>query len=470
LAKRPHVILIMTDQHRRDTLGAYGDWQCHTPHLDALADGSVIFDRHYSPAPLCVPTRTALATGLYPHHSGAMINTWIPEERKYGTLSAEHTTVFERLTQHGYRLGHMGVEHIYSEPPFRDRCPGAEFAGNREYREYLKTVGLDVPTLWEYRAPTPEFVNGKMTSYWYTTAHTGRHPIPLEHFYDTYVANRAVQFIERNSPDQPLALACLFWAPHPPLAVPAPYDSLYDADALELPANVGQWYDGQPAMQLTNLPGFMGATLSMDQWRQAWAAYLGLVTMVDHCIGRVIESLRRQGFWDDALVIVTADHGEMLGSHRMFQKMCMYEEAVRVPLFIKPPGRRDGGSTQRRGQLTSHVDLAGTICDYAGIDSPGGDGMSLRAVIEQPDSRTREVVFSEFNGNAGRGFFQRAAITAGHKYIYNHGDHPELYDLESDPFETQNLSAAEGHDQVERSLRRVLGEWMETTGDFLKMD
>jgi len=312
-----------------------------------------------------------------------------------------------------------------------------------------------VPKLWEYRAPTPEFINGKMTSYWYTTAHTGRHPIPLEHFYDTYMANRAVQFIERSSPDQPLALACLFWAPHPPLAVPQPYDSLYDADALELPANVGQWYDGQAAMQLTNLPGFMGATLSMAQWRRAWAAYLGLVTMVDHCIGRVIEALRQRGFWDDALVIVTADHGEMLGAHRMFQKMCMYEEAVRVPLFVKPPGCGDGGSAQRRGQLTSHVDLPATMCDYAGINWPAGDGMSLRPLIEQPDSSTRQMLFTEFNGNAGRGFFQRAAVTAEYKYIYNHGDRPELYDLKGDPLETQNLCETEGNDQVERSLRRA---------------
>ncbi len=467
MAKQPHVILIMTDQQRADTLAAYGDRQCDTPHLDRLADQSIVFDRHYSPCPLCVPTRTAMATGLYPHRSGAMINTWIPEERQYGTLRPEYTTIFERLLAEGYNLGHIGVQHIFSEPSFQERCDGATFIGKQDYSEYLQANGLTEPKLTEYRAPCPEFINGRMICDWYTSARTGRHPLPAEHFFDSYLSTRAVEFIESADTSQPLALACLLWAPHPPLAVPAPYDTLYDPAKLELPVNVGQRYSGQPASQLMNLPGFMGATVTMEQWRQVWAAYLGLVTMADRCIGQVVEALWRRGLWDDALVIFTVDHGEMLGSHRMWQKMCMYEEAIRVPLLIKPPGAGSNGRGVRRSQLTSHVDVPATICDYLGIDWQAGDGMSLRPVIETPASPTREMVYSEFNGNAGRGSFQRAAITASHKYIHNEGDHAELYNLEHDPLERENLIGKAEVASTQQQLHKALHEWMSRSGDFL---
>jgi arylsulfatase A-like enzyme len=220
-----------------------------------------------------------------------------------------------------------------------------------------------------------------------------------------------------------------------------------------------------------NLPGFMGATVSMPQWRRAWAAYLGLVTMVDHCSGQVIAALRRRGLWDEALVIFTTDHGEMLGSHRMFQKMCMYEEALRVPFFVKAPGGRPAGLAQRRGQLTTHLDLPATVCEYAGIDWPAdGDGTSLKQTIEQPHSPGREFVFSQFSGNAGRGMFQRAVVTATHKYIHNHGDWPELYDLVNDPLEQRNLAGGEASAVIEQSLRAALKQWMGEVGDFVKME
>jgi arylsulfatase A-like enzyme len=148
----------------------------------------------------------------------------------------------------------------------------------------------------------------------------------------------------------------------------------------------------------------------------------------------------------------------------------MYEEAIRVPLLIKPPGWATTDGESHRSQLTSHVDLPATICDYLGIDWPAGDGMSLRPVVERSDSPTRDMVFSEFNGNAGRGCFQRAAITASHKYIHNEGDHAELYDLENDPLECENLIGKPEIAPTQQRLHQALGEWMRTSGDFLDID
>ncbi|MFQ6048478.1 MAG: sulfatase-like hydrolase/transferase, partial [Phycisphaerae bacterium] len=234
---RPHIILIMTDQQRADTLGAYGDRQCQTPHLDELAEESVVFERHYTPSPLCVPARTALATGLYPHRNGAIINHWIEQEQRYGTLGRQHVTVYERLLEAGYQLGHVGVQHIRSEPPLEQRCGAATFIGSSQYGAYLAAAGLSPPKLREYRAPCPEFVDGKMICHWYSAPQAGRHPLGLEHFYDVYLARQAVELIGRAERARPLALMCMFFSPHPPLAVPEPYDRLYEPDRLELPAN-----------------------------------------------------------------------------------------------------------------------------------------------------------------------------------------------------------------------------------------
>jgi arylsulfatase A-like enzyme len=165
----------------------------------------------------------------------------------------------------------------------------------------------------------------------------------------------------------------------------------------------------------------------------------------------------------------------MLGCHRLFQKMCMYEAALRVPMLVKPPARGTGCSQPVfapgvRGQLTQHLDLAATICDYAGLAvMPGSAGRSFRAVVEDPAAAGPDEVFAEFNGNSGRGFQQRAIVTPTHKYIHNHGYAPELYDLRADPAETVNLCQADASPPQANALRARLRRWMGETGDYIHM-
>jgi len=476
MPSRPHIIVIMTDQHRADTLDVYGDRQCNTPNLDRLAAEAVVFERHYTSCPLCAPARISIATGLYPHRSGAIINWWIPEEAQYGTLSPSYKTVYEHLCEAGYNVAQIGVQHVNTDPPLPQRCPNGVFLNKQTYLDYLQAKGLREPDLREYRAPCPDFVDGEMIWQWYTGPKAGRWPLPAEHFYDKFLARQMVEYIDAADPNEPLALFCMFWAPHCPLVVPEPYYGMYDAEQIDLPENVGKVYDGRPAMRLVSLPGFMGATADEQTWRRAWAAYLGLVTLVDECIGEVVEALKRRGFWDDALVVFTADHGEMLGSHRMFQKMCMLEESIRVPMFVKPPKTPADLAGRRVAGLTSHVDLTNTILDYAGLDLLSGtDSLSLRGLIEGGAASIRDEVFSEFSGNAGRGCFQRAIITERYKFVYNRltmtsRPEVELYDRQKDPLETQNLVGDPAFRQVRDGLADRLARWMQSTGDFLKFE
>jgi arylsulfatase A-like enzyme len=197
---------------------------------------------------------------------------------------------------------------------------------------------------------------------------------------------------------------------------------------------------------------------------------MGLVTMVDDCVGIVIEALRQRGIWDDALVIFQQDHGESLGCHSLFQKHCAYDEAIRIPMLIKPPG----AGTGRREQLVGHIDFADTICDYAGLDRiPGSQGCSMRPLIEGAVTPWRDAHFIEYNGDHGRSTPIRAVVAevdgSSWKYIYNHGDVDELYDLEADPLEMHSLVADPEHAPLRDVLRGRLSQWMAETTDFITM-
>ncbi len=476
MPKQPHVIVLMTDQHRYDTLGAYGDRQCDTPNLDALAGESVIFDRHYTSCPLCVPARTSLSTGMWASRIGVIINYWIPQEAKYGVLAPRHKTLYERFAEEGYRVAQVGVQHVNCDPPLARRVPAGLFVDRDEYNDYMANQGLALPNDKPYRAPCPDFVEGNMVTTEYTAPKTGVWPHSPEHFYDQWIARRAIETIEQADPAEPLLLFTNFWSPHCPLYAPQPYASMYDPAKVELPENIGQWYPGQSAMQLVNLPGFLGSSLSIDDWRKAWAMYLGMVTLVDNAIGQVVAALKRRGFWDDALVIFAPDHGEMLGAHRLWQKMCMYEESIRTPMFVKAPNMDRARAGSRVTGLTSHVDFMNTMYDYTGLGvDPRADGQSLRPLIEGTAETVRNEVFSEFSGNAGRGSYSRAIITDRYKFVYCRTQpytqaEYELYDRQTDPLETKNLANDPAHKPIRDDLARRLADHMQKAGDCLAFE
>jgi len=216
----------------------------------------------------------------------------------------------------------------------------------------------------------------------------------------------------------------------------------------------------------------MGLGLTREQYREGWSAYLGLVTMVDDCIGRVVEALKAKGIWDDALVIFTMDHGDLMGCHHLTQKHSFYEEAAHLPLLVKPPG----GATGRRRQLVSAIDFCPTICDYAGADSPDGvQGASWRPLAEGLEAPWRDAILMEYNGDQGRNAWPMRSIVAdvdGRRWKYNwtRGDTDELYDLEADPMEMRSLVGSAEHQALRRQLRDRLAAWMHETDDPVVME
>ena len=209
----------------------------------------------------------------------------------------------------------------------------------------------------------------------------------------------------------------------------------------------------------------MAEGVSEREWRDVWAAHLGLVRLVDDCVGRLLLALEENGHGDNTVVVFTADHGDHLGAHCLYQKMEMYEEAIRIPFIIRTPGASGG---EHEG-LVSHLDLMPTALELAGLAAPADlPGRSLRDVLHGGAGPRREAVFLSYDGNFRSHDIRRAVVGVRFKYIWHRAGGEELSDLERDPRELVNLSADPSFAGDKAHLRALGRRWAETTGDQLR--
>ena len=191
--------------------------------------------------------------------------------------------------------------------------------------------------------------------------------------------------------------------------------------------------------------------------------------LLDDCVGRIIGVLKEKGLYDSSMIIFTSDHGEMMGAHCLFQKMCMYEESARVPFLVKLPESRNGG--RHIEQPVSHIDVLPTICDYNSI-SPRHlmDGCSLRQLLEDGTDTGDRAVYIQYDGNASLGNYSRCVIDGNYKLIVDFFKDEiflEVYDLDRDRLETDNLVFYEEYDEVAERLIGILAEHMREINDSL---
>ncbi len=451
----PHVIILMADQLRADFIGE------HTPNICALMNEGTSFSRAYCASPLCVPARGAFFTGCYPNRNGSLINPWREADRSHGYVRPEVPTLYS-LMEDKWDSWHAGKQHLFQEGKL-DEDPDSKtrWLGRRrmqDYGDFVRAAGVRPPGGARYRGLVPEMVGGRATHpRWYSIPATGRYEHDYRYFFDGYINSRGVEAIDGRDPARPFLLNLMYLAPHPPLEIPEPWYSR--VKSVELADNVARWDTGQSPLQLYNLPGFIGSGYSRDDWWEIWRVYAGLVSLLDDAIGEILGKLKAEGLYDDALIVFTADHGEMLGSHCAWQKMCMYQESTRVPLSIKlPAGARQVSASD---ELVSHVDVLPTLCDFLGMEPPANlSGVSLRSVVEDGTPLEREAVFIQADGNGARGNFQRCVVRGDHKLIvdlFKDEVFFELYNVVDDPEEQFNLAWEEG-DRVAVLLELLTAE------------
>lgn len=445
---RPNVILFMTDQLRQDALGCYGNTICRTPNLDRLAGEGAVFDGAYTTSPVCSPARASLLTGRYPHNHGVLLNTHIAPARSRG-LDREIPTFSRLLREHGYLLDYVGKWHVHQDAGpeeygfHRHAMPEAAQQGRAGTMRYLDFPGGRQSVCGVLDAPKEQSRSWRWTE-------------------------QGIRFIrERAAGDAPFFLRIDCTAPHFANVVPEPFASQYDPRAIPPWPNFDESFAGKPAAHLRKHQEWHLQDKGWDWWQQVVAKYYGDVSLLDTCLGRVVDAVEEAGIADRTVLIFATDHGDSMGSHKHFEKAgTMYEEVYRIPLLVKIPG----GGAQRISRFARLMDLMPTILDLAGVEPPDGiDALSLLPLLrgEEP-ARWPDSVYCEHHGEVWGYQTQRMVRTRGWKYVYDPHDRDELYDLENDPFEMNNrISDPELRPVLEEMKGRLLG-WNDATGDMLQ--
>ncbi len=462
-----NVLFLMTDQHRVDTLGCYGNEIIATPNLDRLAAGGTRFDRWYTPTAICTPARASLLTGQAPFRHRLLANA----ERNVGYLEdlpADSFSFSRALRERGYNCGLIGKWHTGTRLTAADfGFDGPDLPGwhnpvdHPDYLAYLAERDLPPHKITdEMRGTMPNGRPGNLLA--------ARLQQPVEATFEAYLATRAIELLERYAADraddgQPFYLALNFFGPHLPYVLPDHYFDLYDPAKIELPASAAETFDGKPPVQRNYSAHWAFDTMASEDSRKLIATYWGYVTMIDEQIGRVLDAVDRLGLDDDTAVFFTADHGEFTGAHRLHDKgPAMYEDIYRTPGLIKLPGAPAG---QVRDEFVSLTDCTATILELTGCDpAPAVDSRSLVPLVrgEQPD--WDDHIVCEFHGHHFP-YPQRMLRTERYKLVINPDSVNELYDLAADPDELHNRYQDPAHAEHRAELTARLYRLLRDRGD-----
>lgn len=468
---KPNILLIMADQMRHDALGCNGNTIIQTPALDGLAADGVSFKNSYTPSPICVPARASLTTGCYPHKCTGTKNNSGAIREGFPLLGME-------LVKRGYSAYAMGKLHYLPYmPPGEKRTtygletvelaesgrilkkydPEGKLRGLEDYHDYLYSVG------WGGYERAHGLGNNDVFP--------APSPVPREHYVDSWVADRALWHMERHlreEPGKPFFMWASFPKPHSAYDPPRPYDAMYDPREMPPPAGCLRLLEERGLDFLRGREKeYNWQTFSPEARQVIKAYYYGLVSHQDFQAGRLLDFLREKGIYDNTVVIYTADHGDMLGDFGIYFKSCFYGGSVRVPLIIKYPGVFEGGL--RPAQPAGLQDILPTLMGLAGGPLEyDADGLDLAGVVR--DGASREYYVSQCGDDPRQ---QYMAAGERFKYIYHQaGGMEELYDMEDDPYELNNLAGSDSPEAVSaaRAMREYLVEWLVINGDTMMLD
>jgi choline-sulfatase len=461
-ADRPkNVVLIMSDQHKRDCLGVAGNTAVRTPNLDALARSSLRFSSAYCANPVCTPSRASLLTGLYTHNHQTWNNAtpWPPV----------HKTIAHYFAAAGYFTGLVGKMHFVDAQTHGfdyhlDFNDWYQFLGPKTklYADELSRAnsGSGMPQiddLWRDFGD-PWKGDRELDDRQGPVAVGGVSKIPEQDHFESFVARESVRFLKNFGRDRPFLLITSFLKPHDPFMPAARFAKMFRPEDMRLPASWGKVDLKRVPKEVRDSIEHNAPTPELsneDAARQRIAYYYANLAQMDDCAGTVLRGLRDLGLEDNTIVLYTSDHGEMLGEHGMWQKFEFYEGSCGVPLMIRAPGATHPGTCT---EPVSLVSVLPTIAELAGVPLSGKvDETSLVPQLRNPRAPRNRPVFAEYNLRNPRAKYM---IRDGrYKYSYWTHDIPELYDLESDPNELNNLALDASHAAVVKQLKQKLFAW-----------
>lgn len=474
-AARPNILLITSDQQHWNTIGKYFP-EVKTPNLDRLAEQGMVSHKAYCPNPTCTPTRASIITGQYPSEHGA----W-----SLGTkLSEDKPTVGDDFQKAGYDCTLIGKAHfqplleteefssLESYPLLRDLDYWRNFEGpfygfnhvelarnhadeahvGQHYALWMEEKGLTdwqdhYQSKWGPHEFRPEDPNPAQKHTW---------SIPPEYHYDAWITERSIARIDHcRTEGKPFFLWASYFDPHPPYLVPEPWASMYDPADITVPeVTPGEHDRNPPHFQKTQeaKPDFSylretefanhgcGSHLrSRERLAKDIAIYYGMISMLDHYVGKLLDHLDATGEADNTLIVFTSDHGHYYGHHGLTAKGPFhYDDGVRVPFIARWPGRIPAGTENRA--LLSLVDLPVTFLNACELPVPRiMQGVNQLPVWEGKAETVRDHVVVEFR-HQPTAIHMKTFVDDRYKLtVYYNQPYGELFDMQADPGEVNNL-------------------------------
>jgi choline-sulfatase len=393
---KPDLVLVLADQLAATALPSYGNEVVLAPNLERLGREGIVFERAFCPSPLCVPSRAALMSGLLPSQTGAIDNA--------GELPAGIPTFAHRLRLEGYRTVLVGKMHFigpdqlhgFEERPMTDVYP----------------AGFDWVPDWDLRD------DERLP--WYhdlsSVLRAGPVASTLQLEFDAEVVRRALDALRADDP-RPLLLVVSFTHPHDPYEVPPEYWQRYEDVEIDLP-RFPDPVDDPSTRRLRAMVEAEKIPVSQEQVLAARRGYYGAVSMVDDHVGTILGALR-----GETVVVVSSDHGDMLGERGLWYKMAPFDGSIRVPLIVHTPQL----APRRIAHPVSLLDLGSTLVELAG----GREPSIVRDARDVPLEYLAEGVRSP----------QVTLIRGGRKLIRTLGEPDLVFDVAHDAGERENLGA-----------------------------
>lgn len=423
--QKPNVILIVLDD--MNDYGIGGPEKVQTPSIDRFRKSAVTFSTACCPAPLCMPSRAAFFTGVFPHHSGVYANGGDPWNNSDVLRQAE--TLPELFRRNGYyALGRGKVYHARMEEGRIER--------NFDNRPIFEGGFGPFPDE-DHQVFSEKDIFQK---FW------GVQAFPDSIFPDVINTDAVIEFLSEKH-ENPFFITLGLWRPHTPFTAPQRFFDLYDPAEIDIPK-------GYLATDLEDVPEYGRSLLDAfgrfevtgaghpDRWKHFIHGYYACTSFADWNVGRVIDALDQSGYAGNTIVAILSDNGFHIGTKNHWEKNTLWDASSVVPFMVRIPGSPVNGKTVN--VPVGLIDLYPTLVDLCGLQAPVQklDGTSLRPFFEKPGYTWDKPALTSLGENL------ISVRTPGYRYIQYPDGSEELYHLVNDPYEWQNLANVPGNQEI----------------------
>ena len=448
---RYNVLFIISDDLTSTALSCYGNQVCSTPNIDRIAARGTRFTRAYCQGTYCGPSRASFMSGYYPHATGVLgyksprpaigdRATWAQHFKNAGYYTARVSKIYHMGVPGGIERGDDGADDPASwtqrfnsqGPEWKAPGDGETLEGNPDGKRPV--VGGNTFVVVEADGDDLVHSDGK-------------------------TAKKACELIEQHK-ESPFFLGVGFVRPHVPFVAPRPYyDPFLPYSKMVLPEKIAGDWDDIPKAGI-NYKTSVNMKMDVRRQKKAVGGYYASVAYMDRQVGKVLDALTRAGLDDKTIVIFTSDHGYHLGEHDFWAKVSLRDESAQVPLIISVPGKQPAVCHS----LTELLDLYPSVSRLCGLEVPQRlQGRDISPMLDDPRHQVRKAAFSV--APMRKGFLLREDKWAYIQYREDASGGVELFDMDKDPQQYQNLARSPDHQKIVAQFQRKLAEKLSAIRD-----